>query len=779
MLSVKTKRGSLVEDKPKIYFCCHPADLESCIQLLSEDIFAVRDCAIYYETDEETFVDLKERSVDLEEMRLFVIPITARFLMQESRARSFEYGFAVERHIPVLPVLMEPGLANAFSKVMNRMGAGYGDIQFLDRTSSDTTEIPYEQKLRQRLESVLIGNELAERVRAAFDAYIFLSYRKKDRIYAKELMRMIHKIPFCRDIAIWYDEYLVPGEAWNTAIAEAMTNSALMVMAVTPNITEPGNYVVKHEYPNARRSNKSILPAELLPTDMAVLREMFPGIPQNIDGKDSVALAAALKEALKEIAIQGNENKEHNYLIGLAYLGGIDVERNTDRALALITDAAEHDLPEAVEKLAQMYYNGDGVLADLETAIEWQSKLTVLFMTQYEKEKTEPAWFRWTGAVFTLHRYLADLQEREISDNEQMKTGIFQLKEAVLGQVVESGNCLLAEKKKEAFQGSAVGQTVSFASDLLARIYMDAGELEKAESILVQSEPSPEQFLRLGELSEKQKRYMQAEKYYDRALECSRKEQKEGCEARALHRLAVLAEMINDLIRADQYYQAELKIREKMRDEKPSLETIEDEAIVHYHLGTMKNGKNRLEHLRQAHQLYGFLTKQFPENGRLRKNHAMIAGSLNSLQQEKQTVRVDWSMLPIMPQDIKGHKGGKEKMGLFGNKKPKVSQEELKKQGEFAMAVDIVKRKNDPAAMYVMANMLMQGVGTPKDTEKAVYWFRKSAEMGYSKSAYALALEYAMAEFMPFDAENAKKWAKIALDMGDERGQKILDALQQ
>ena len=68
----------------------------------------------------------------------------------------------------------------------------------------------------------LVSDEMAEKVRAAFDAYIFLSYRKKDRKYANELMRLIHKNDFCRDIAIWYDEYLVPGEDFNNAITEAL-----------------------------------------------------------------------------------------------------------------------------------------------------------------------------------------------------------------------------------------------------------------------------------------------------------------------------------------------------------------------------------------------------------------------------------------------------------------------------------------------------------------------------------------------------------------------------
>ena len=49
-------------------------------------------------------------------------------------------------------------------------------------------------------------------------------------------MRLIHKNEFCRDIAIWYDEFLTPGENFNDAIKEALQKSGLFVLTVTPNL---------------------------------------------------------------------------------------------------------------------------------------------------------------------------------------------------------------------------------------------------------------------------------------------------------------------------------------------------------------------------------------------------------------------------------------------------------------------------------------------------------------------------------------------------------------
>ena len=113
---------------------------------------------------------------------------------------------------------------------------------------------------------MLICNELAKRVRVALDAYSFINYRKKDRVYAQEFMRLIHRISFCEDISTCYDEFLVPGEEWDKTIVDAMQKSVCVAMTVTPNLVEPGNFIIKREYPDAVNYSNMIIPAALLPT---------------------------------------------------------------------------------------------------------------------------------------------------------------------------------------------------------------------------------------------------------------------------------------------------------------------------------------------------------------------------------------------------------------------------------------------------------------------------------------------------------------------------------
>ena len=269
-LKVKTRGGSSPQGKQKVYFCCHPADFSAFFEPITEEILAKQNCAVWYDdTDaprDEVFLD------NLKEMQLFVMPVTSRLLYSQNPALSVEFAFAVAHHIPVLPLMQESGLEDAFNEKC-------GDLQFLDKHNTDTTAVPYEEKLEKYLSSVLVGDELAEKVRAAFDAYVFLSYRKKDRKYAQELMRLIHRNAFCRDIAIWYDEFLTPGENFNDAIRAALEKSGLFVLAVTPNLVNEQNYIMTTEYPMAVEQGKPILPAEMVPTDAAELADKYAGLP--------------------------------------------------------------------------------------------------------------------------------------------------------------------------------------------------------------------------------------------------------------------------------------------------------------------------------------------------------------------------------------------------------------------------------------------------------------------------------------------------------------------
>lgn len=364
--------------KNNVYFCAHPKDVEKYLTDISNDILETQDCAIWYaDGGVERSDDYLDR---LTEMALFVIPVTANLLTNGAYVLEKEFPFAMKHRIPVLPVIVEGVSPSDFNEVI-------GDYQYLDRVSFDETAISYTEKLKKFLSYTLADEALIQRVKAAFDAYIFLSYRKKDRKYARELMKLIHKNDFCRDVAIWYDEFLNPGEDFNDSIKSALTKSSLFVLAVTPNLVNEKNYIMTTEYPLARAQGKEIFPAELVPTDRELLSQKYDGIPDCTDPADEKGFSEALFAALKDIAVRENDSSpEHLFFIGLAYLNGIDIETDREKGEALMIEAAEAGLPEAMERLAEMYAYGLGVKPDRQKALDWMYARLGALREAYEGE---------------------------------------------------------------------------------------------------------------------------------------------------------------------------------------------------------------------------------------------------------------------------------------------------------------------------------------------------------------------------------------------------------
>ena len=399
---VITKGNADPHGKPRVYFCCHPEDFGRvfyndkllCFEKICEDVFKTHDCAIYYTEDMNEPLDDNNINIDLKRMNLFLVPVTFRLMNEPCRAMAVDIAYAKANNIKILPFMMESGLDAVYALQRN-----FGERQYLNPYSNDATEVGYEEKLKKILEVILISDEMAKKVRAAFDAYIFLSYRKKDRNYANELMRIIHNIPGCRDIAIWYDEFLTPGESWRENIKQAMEmvkeKSNLFTLLVTPNLLEEyldengelkKNFVMENEYPEARDMGMRILPTEMVETDHDELNLKYDGIPEPVKSEDE-HFTDTLLSVIEKIAISENDNDpQHNFLIGLAYLEGIDVEVNCDRGIELITTAAEAGEIAAMRMLYDIYDEGKYVSINYAEALKWAERIYDFAVREYGEE---------------------------------------------------------------------------------------------------------------------------------------------------------------------------------------------------------------------------------------------------------------------------------------------------------------------------------------------------------------------------------------------------------
>lgn len=568
-LCFKTRNNTSPQGKPRVYFTCHEKDFGKYFGEVSDMILKNQNCAVYYYDDAQS-ITAEEKELDLSQMQLFVIPVTENFLGKGCSAYDFDFKYAIKNHIPVLPLLSDGKLTKLFNQKC-------GNLQYLLRNDTDETAISFDIKFKNFLSSVLIGDELAAKIRAAFDAYVFLSYRKKDRKYAQELMRLIHKNEFCRDIAIWYDEFLVPGENFNDAISDAMKKSKLFAMVVTPNLVNEENYVMTTEYPMAKESGMPLLPAEAVATDKAALREKFKDIPECTDIHNSKMLAASLTEGLKNIAVRTNDaSPEHNFFIGLAYLSGIDVEVDHKRAVSLITFAADKGLSEAAKKLATMYKIGEGVSINYNTAVKWQQKLCDILKKKYEESGADADRKKYFNEKQALYNLYADLEKHE--------------------EVIKIANELL-EEGREHVKTNADKSFLYSVSNRVARSYQRLRHFEEAEKVFIfcmkgyeqLCEENPDSYPmwlstiynNLATLYQDMKKFEEAERFYLKALVLREKKNAENSGAyddrcaRVYGNLGSLYRDMKKYNKAEEFFEKDLEIRERLA------KTESDSALDH------------------------------------------------------------------------------------------------------------------------------------------------------------------------------------------------------
>ena len=404
----------------KVYFCATKKDFENWFDCLSYDIWECKKTITFWykdfsmkniqkENDSKMFVD------DLLQMQLFVIPVTYDFLYTINEARLVEFQIAFENHIPVLPILMEPGLDSEFNRIcMN--------VQAIDRCRTDSMVESYKKKLKKSIKNILLEDTYLESVLNAFEGSIFFSYRKKDRELALQVMKKIQENDFCRDIAIWYDEFLIPGENFKQIIADEINKCLLVVVLVTENLLEENNFVMSVEYPLAVKMKKVILPiasSEIFQKyergEIMELKELFENVPHPIDADNVEKMREELYECLGDKILEKRKSDAiHLFYIALAYLEGINVIVDSEKAIILLKASAQLNYYLAFEKLKDVYQYGIGVQIDLEQALFWQEKLIRLSLEVYESAK------RVEIAEFILEKIEEYIEILEIIGNHKV-----------------------------------------------------------------------------------------------------------------------------------------------------------------------------------------------------------------------------------------------------------------------------------------------------------------------------------------------------------------------
>lgn len=104
--SYRVRGNFFPNDRQKVFFSFYPEDKEW-MEKIADDILDISNGAVWYHEDSMTADDINfdDLAMKLQEMRLFVVIVSTKYL-----AKNWEYRFAMEHHIPVLPIAVESGL---------------------------------------------------------------------------------------------------------------------------------------------------------------------------------------------------------------------------------------------------------------------------------------------------------------------------------------------------------------------------------------------------------------------------------------------------------------------------------------------------------------------------------------------------------------------------------------------------------------------------------------------------------------------------------------------
>ena len=383
-LSFYTRLGKNKKDKNKnknkIFLSYMRGDFDYAKQII-DLVLNNSDSIIYYvDYDEYPEFDQNELNRLIAQTSVVLFAVSDKYLTTENDSYKFEYPFVKENSIPFLPIVSGESLIDEYAKK-------FGTIQYLNINQEDKTQIDVNKKIKDYLSHFVAKEKDFLIAEGAFKKKIFLSYRKKDRIQALNLIDLIHSDESCRDIAIWYDEFLVIGKEFDTSIFEKLHDSDGLVILITPNVVNEDNYVKSTEYPKAQEEGKAIIPYLSMEVDQKELHKGFKNLPEIVDEKN---VAKTISDLFSSKVIKLTPKKK--YALGIAYLYGIDVEINRRIALEFLSNSADDGYLPAINLLSEIYYTGNGVVKNLFKAKEYSNRLIELY-----KKNVDYSIFDWNA----------------------------------------------------------------------------------------------------------------------------------------------------------------------------------------------------------------------------------------------------------------------------------------------------------------------------------------------------------------------------------------------
>ena len=188
------------------------------------------------------------------------------------------------------------------------------------------------------------------------------------------------------------------------------------IILITPNLLEEDNYVMNYEYPLAIRMRKRIIPIQVVETDRDRLLYHYKNIPNPINLFEANNFTEIIQKTGIEL-MTVDDSPRHLYLIGNAYLNGFEVELDFDKAISLISEAANNGYIEAYKKLISIYRDGYFTIKAPNKVIYWEEQYMRCLLSKNAGNPLEVFYhLRNSGdAYYEMQEYNTALEKYELA----------------------------------------------------------------------------------------------------------------------------------------------------------------------------------------------------------------------------------------------------------------------------------------------------------------------------------------------------------------------------
>lgn len=257
-----------------IHISAHPTDRYLYFDRLYRMLKAIEGCLVTYtEAPQDGRQDLPD-GVDM-----LVVLATEHYFTWQNSGYESEYLSAKSRGVRTIPLMLE-------AHIVDLVNMRCSKSQYIDASADfEFALVALEAHIK---------NPLPREVDESLPS-VFISYRRREKQSLHQLLEILQKAPNYREFTLWYDEVIAPGDNYSYAIKSALDKSDFFILLVTPSLLEDGNYVMRAEYPTAKKQGKKIVAIEAIKTDRTQLAKKYPDLPKCISVKQAGALYAALQ----------------------------------------------------------------------------------------------------------------------------------------------------------------------------------------------------------------------------------------------------------------------------------------------------------------------------------------------------------------------------------------------------------------------------------------------------------------------------------------------------